>query len=1032
MRRSMAALCLLVIFPFAASALGLGDIALDSALNQPFSAEIPLESYEEADLDALSVALASEATFKRYGLDRPAFMTGFEFSVERNVAGEPFVSITSRQSVSEPFVTLLLDIKWSSGRLLREYTVLLDPPLFEAQPVQTAVTAPPVVEAADSAPTANQGMAAGQVSRAAEPARAAVSEPTPAPRPVEAETPPPVVGSSAEVQPEQVPSAAALSGEYAVQRRDTLWGIAQRVKGDGELTTNQVMLALYRANPEAFLGNINRLKAGAILRVPPQTELSGMSPSEATAVVREQNAALSGPAVAASEPAKLTLVAPVEDDAATDTNETGAESDSAADSSKGSSALDSALDAAAQDVAADQMRGRIGELESDLAESRRLIDARDTELAALQRRIQVLEASGEQDAALVDEAAADTALDEAAITDEAVTDQSSGDALFADESAADPIADAVEEPVDPTMAVPAREESPSFISELLGNLWFWVSAAIVLLLALFVVRRGKQDGDEDSMAEQDSDYAKAIGALEDLPEAESSFVVEVTPEEEHAPVGDTSVIEDEAAEATASQGAQEMEALLDDVAEDEDEDEGDVDVEFSPAPEAVDIGATEELPAVEDGDAETPLEKTTSIGSPINLDKADPIAEADFHMAYGLYDQAAELLETSLESDPDNRDYRVKLVEVFFVWENRDGFLKHARILNESIGDTEAADWNKVVILGKQLCPDEEMFSGAETAAPAADSMDFEISDAGEAELDFTIGGNDAEVEAIVEDLTDYSGEPADDGALDFDLSDGAFEAETDDDLTVDLGGTAVATDAPGENDTVEAPTVESPTVSHDDSATLEAPSAVSDGETSEMTTLSPEAFDTEGVDLDLGDSEGMDDSAEVTVFAGAIDDDGDDEDIDATLLADSDVDTEDDEETLLAGGVDLEAEIEAELEAQAEEVGSDTVEQPQLDTEEVLSGDTAEQPALTGGGNVDFDLGMEADDDDEVATAIDDSSLPEDATMTEVGTKLDLARAYIDMGDPDGARSILNEVLNEGGDEQQQEARQLLEELGD
>ena len=125
--------------PVAAFALGLGDISLDSALNEPFSAEIPLESVDAAELAELKVSLASTDTFERYGLDRPAFLGDFRFAVAENSNGVPVISLSSLQPVSEPFVTLLLDVRWSSGRLLREYTVLLDPPLFENTVVQPAV-----------------------------------------------------------------------------------------------------------------------------------------------------------------------------------------------------------------------------------------------------------------------------------------------------------------------------------------------------------------------------------------------------------------------------------------------------------------------------------------------------------------------------------------------------------------------------------------------------------------------------------------------------------------------------------------------------------------------------------------------------------------------------------------------------------------------------------------------------------------------------------------------------------------------------
>ena len=168
--------------------------------------------------------------------------------------------------------------------------------------------------------------------------------------------------------------------------------------------------------------------------------------------------------------------------------------------------------------------------------------------------------------------------------------------------------------------------------------------------------------------------------------------------------------------------------------------------------------------AGQDDELETPLEKTISTGAPLNLDQADPIAEAEFHMAYGLYDQAANLLVKALDEEPDNRDYRVKLIEVYFVWENRDGFLAQATELHGAISDDSDADWNKVLILGKQLCPDDALFSGAAASSPAADAMDLELGeDAGEMDLDLSLGGTEVkawEVAQLAED----------DGGLDFNM----------------------------------------------------------------------------------------------------------------------------------------------------------------------------------------------------------------------------------------------------------------------
>ena len=139
MPRFLAAACIFLagLMPFSTWALGLGEIDLKSALNQPFNAVIPLSSDSADEISGVKVALASSDTFARYGLDRPAFLSGFQFAVDGQA-----VRITSREPVTEPFVTLLLEIRWAQGRLLREYTVLLDPPVFAAEPPQPVAQAP--------------------------------------------------------------------------------------------------------------------------------------------------------------------------------------------------------------------------------------------------------------------------------------------------------------------------------------------------------------------------------------------------------------------------------------------------------------------------------------------------------------------------------------------------------------------------------------------------------------------------------------------------------------------------------------------------------------------------------------------------------------------------------------------------------------------------------------------------------------------------------------------------------------------------
>src|SRR3954452_4371169 len=146
MRRHLPRLLLLgaLMSPATLYALGLGEIRLNSALNQPFDADIEVIAPTREELADLKVTLASNELFSRYGIDRPAYLSNFDFAISRGREGQVTIKVTSNRSVTEPFVTFLVEANWGRGRLLREYTVLLDPPVFmPSQPEQNQpVTAP--------------------------------------------------------------------------------------------------------------------------------------------------------------------------------------------------------------------------------------------------------------------------------------------------------------------------------------------------------------------------------------------------------------------------------------------------------------------------------------------------------------------------------------------------------------------------------------------------------------------------------------------------------------------------------------------------------------------------------------------------------------------------------------------------------------------------------------------------------------------------------------------------------------------------
>jgi pilus assembly protein FimV len=165
----------LLAAPAGAWALGLGEIELQSALNQPFRAEIALSATSD-EMQGLRVSLAGADMFQRRGLDRPGFLSNLEFRVVTGRDGRNSIQISSRESITEPFVTLLVEASWPRGRNVKEYTVLLDPPVFVPAPA-----APPAVRPAETRTPSSSSAPAGPITRPAAPPASSSSSPAPGP-----------------------------------------------------------------------------------------------------------------------------------------------------------------------------------------------------------------------------------------------------------------------------------------------------------------------------------------------------------------------------------------------------------------------------------------------------------------------------------------------------------------------------------------------------------------------------------------------------------------------------------------------------------------------------------------------------------------------------------------------------------------------------------------------------------------------------------------------------------------------------------
>jgi len=260
-------------------ALGLGDAKVESFLNQPLRARIDLVTQETDDVASVTAQLASAADYEMIGASRDSVSVPIHFTIE-DVDGDAYLLATSRLPIGDPVVRLIVEVNWSSGRMLREYTLFLDPPSVPDTPPAPRVDERPARSAAAAAPVEQPSAA-------------------PAPRAAAATT-------AAETQ------LLAGGGKYGpVKSGETLWGIASAWSSGSGMDVNRVMIAIQRANPSAFLrNNINLLKRGAILRMPAMEDVSGISSATANSEVRSQAEEFAGRKASGAASAETPLLAP--------------------------------------------------------------------------------------------------------------------------------------------------------------------------------------------------------------------------------------------------------------------------------------------------------------------------------------------------------------------------------------------------------------------------------------------------------------------------------------------------------------------------------------------------------------------------------------------------------------------------------------------------------------------------------------------------------------------------------------------------
>jgi pilus assembly protein FimV len=901
---SLAVAVVTALSPIGALALGLGEIHPQSALNQTFKADIDLLSVSQEELQDVRVSLASHEAFKKAGMDRPFHLTGLKFTPQLTASGKPVIAITSKDPIREPFLNFLVEVNWPKGRLVREFTVLLDPPVT--------------------------------LSRKPRPVASPVSRTQPVTK---------VTTSRRTTAPERVAQQSSMhtvgGREYGpVQPNDNLWKIAKQMR-EGDESIEQVMMALQAHNPTAFINNnVNNLKVGKILRLPEEADVAAMSKREAREeflaqteewqgarasadAERPQDKRAAGPAPTPKD--RLKLVSPKPGLGESAEREGMSELAEIERLQQELMLVRESNESALQEN--DVLKSRVKELETQIQDIQRLLTLKSDQLAEVQaaqskaaEKMQEMEETAVEPAPAVAEPEIEPTVEPVPsepVTAEAeqpvvpvpegtVIEEVDIEAKIAAEQAdkmppAQPAPTVEPTPADKPVSRPVQPEATlekppaatipekkvSYFDSLKENSTMLaiiggVGALLIGLLTI-VMRRRK---------EAEAEFAESIL---------------VSPDSEIAPGG-----ADDSSSLTSPT------------------DETSFMSDFSPS----------DIDALQDETGEV-----------------DPLSEADVYIAYGRYQQAEELINQAIEKYPEREELKHKLLEIYFSAKKSDAFTALAQQLYDGgLKEQQPDAWSKIATMGKELNPGHALFASAAglAAADMSDNMD---------DLDLDLGPlSEEEVSTPVPEEPRESSD---------DVSD---ELES-----MDLSGL--------EN------------LDEMDSETLEADLSLDSEFLNKIDSEEPSPIeDSDALDIDLSDLEV--DSVSPGIDSKPAAEESSEEPLPFDLAEIEDSQTLDNvadqievEDSEVLDNLDLES-IERELEG----ISTD------LDNEE---GDVDELSLLhSHSENLDLD------------------------SADEITTKLDLARAYIDMGDNEGAKSILEEVVGEGSEPQQKEAQELLSSL--
>lgn len=1046
------AICMAITYPGVTLALGLGEIESASHLNQPFNAKIDLLSTNGTDPSQLRVKVASPSVFSRVGIDRPNYLNSLRFRSTIQ-DGKPVILVSSAEAIKEPFINFLLEVSWPNGQLLKEYTVLLDPPVL-MQPgtsiaSNTAGVRPDPVNTLQSQQQRQQQAIANQ-NAAREQQRQRIIAQQQQARQQQAAAP---VNDGLRRPSAPLTQAAATKSRtgvgrtYRVRSGDTLYKVAKKVGYNG-VRTEQMMIALFEANPTAFRRrNINNLKAGVDLRRPSVDEARRITIAQARQEIRSQTSEWKSQSRASTKVASAPkAVAPTNNtptprSTAPATSEARMEVLGSTDNNSANSGnlagqakleeLNRQLTLASESLTArtqenNELQSRVTELESLLRKKNRLITLKNEQLAELQASLGKPPTPISDDELETDIVASDPALEQGMGIQQQLAEADAPEGTIVRESEdpmaiitdttqpeifQPPVTDQLDSQIDSALNAPAVvEEDDDLLSMLSSPLVMGLGAGSLLALLagfLFMRRRNAKEEYEDysPIDFDDPSFSPGTSTFGDEPNEPSGDANSSDP---FAGLGETKSPK--------------------------------ADFSADPMDELNDVAAP--VPAAAPKAAAAPMQDQ-------DQSEDDILQEADVYIVYGLHEQAEVELKKAIANQPDNLEYRAKLLENYHASDNKDAFATEAAEFAKLEGPGKEALWDKISGWGRKMLPGNSLFStgsapnnlrsdisgGMDGVAKAAGAAAVAggiavtagkaIADSGKDKLDdlgdLADNGLDdlnTGLDALKDDASDAVGELTDDlelpavdvpESLDFeemDLDSLLASGDIKEEATAELDGLADL-----DLDDLNLDAKAEPESAADELATDELSEA----------DLSNSNFDFSDFELDddIADKAPvaeLPETAESTEEALTTDFDIDNFDFDDF----NDLDLGESNSELLndLDNNDLSmANLNLALDGSNEGVGK------------ILPENSVYKMAPKAAAATRSDLLGEIDDDLSFLDLETDSD--DDLVEAQISTKLDLARAYMDMGDVEGARSTLEEVIIEGNDDQRREAEEMLHQAG-